>query len=66
LELGAVGGYKGVSDQIGDVYPDIWTWQSSIRRQPEPVIRLDSDNSISGTDLKRDGVRAGISKKAQA
>ncbi len=54
LALGAVGGYKGVSDQIGDVYPDIWTGNSHPNGNQTGHFDLDSDTQ-GGTDLNDDG-----------
>lgn len=54
LVLDATGGYAGVSDQIGDVYPDIWTGNSHPAGSANGHFDLDSETQ-GGTDLNGDG-----------
>ena len=54
LNLGARGTYEGTSDQIGDVYPDIWNGSSHPAGSPVGHFDLDSDTQ-GGSDLNGDG-----------
>lgn len=54
LSLGAVGGYVGYSDQIGDVYPDMWTGDSHPDGNQIGHFDLDTDTQ-GGSDLNDDG-----------
>lgn len=54
LTLEASGGYEGVSDQIGDVYPDIWTSTPHPSGSANGHFDLDTETQ-GGTDLNGDG-----------
>jgi len=51
---GMFGGYKGTSDQIGDVYPDIWTGDTHPDGTQTGHFDLDTDTQ-GGSDLNDDG-----------
>jgi hypothetical protein len=50
----ASGSYAGTSDQIGDVYPDIWTGSSHPAGSPDGHFDLDTQTQ-GGSDLNDDG-----------
>jgi hypothetical protein len=51
---GMVGGYQGTSDQIGDVYPDIWTGDN--HPDGTQIGHVDIDSDVQGAvDLNDDG-----------
>lgn len=54
LTLGASGSYAGQSDQIGDVYPDIWTGNSHPGGSADGHFDLDTATQ-GGSDLNDDG-----------
>lgn len=51
---GLIGGYKGTSDQIGDVYPDIWTGDTHPDGTQTGHFDLDTATQ-GGSDLNDDG-----------
>jgi len=54
LSGGFSGGYSGTSDQIGNVYPDIWTGPSHPGGSPDGHFDLDTATQ-GGSDLNDDG-----------
>lgn len=54
LSLSADGDYNGVSDQIGDVYPDIWAGPRHPGGNADGHFDLDTETQ-GGTDLNGDG-----------
>ncbi|MBL4835878.1 MAG: hypothetical protein JKY26_18155 [Pseudomonas sp.] len=54
LNLGARGTYEGTSDQIGDVYPDIWNGNPHPAGSPDGHFDLDTATQ-GGSDLNGDG-----------
>lgn len=59
---GASGTYAGTSDQIGDVYPDVWTVNENVEphdqhpNSPEQIGHFDLDTQTQGgSDLNGDG-----------
>ncbi|ARU90526.1 hypothetical protein [Pseudomonas sp. M30-35] len=54
LKMGAIGGYKGQSDQIGDVYLDSWEGEGHPGGTNTGHVDLDS-NAQGATDLNGDG-----------
>jgi hypothetical protein len=54
LNGGFEGQYQGQSDQIGNVYPDIWTGDSHPDGRSDGHFDLDSDTQ-GGSDLNGDG-----------
>lgn len=56
------GGYEGTSDQIGDVYPDVWEYNSDYDadeqhpNSPQQISHFDLDTETQGgSDLNEDG-----------
>ncbi|MTI62900.1 hypothetical protein [Methylophaga sp.] len=51
---GMIGGYEGTSDQIGDVYPDMWTGDTHPAGTQTGHFDLDTETQ-GGSDLNDDG-----------